>query len=580
MSVLTPNAAYEPTNPFVNALLTDQYQLTMTYAYYQAKKCDEISVFEVFFRKSPFMGEFAVFAGLDDVLRFLNTFGFTDEHCELLKARYPTWDPAFWTYLRALNAKDVVVHSVKDGSVVFPRIPLLTVRGPLVVCQLIETTLLTLVNFPSLVTTNAARHRIAIGPKKTLLEFGLRRAQGPDGGMTASKYAYIGSCDGTSNVLAALQYGIPLYGTHAHSFVTAFSSLSDLHKSTITDPEGKEVEFVAHVLKYRQLLGKTQTHEGELAAFIAFAQSFPASFVALIDTYDTLQSGVWNYLATALALYRVGYVPNSAVFSDGSFVYVPKGVRIDSGDLAYLSLKIRAAFVDVSEKFQAPLADMSIIASNDLSEHVLHALQAQPHSIDTFAVGTHLVTCKDQPALGCVYKCVELNAQPRMKLSEDHGKLTIPGEKRVYRLKDKAGVCILDLMCLASEEPPAPGVKVLCRHPFDANKRVMVTPTIVEPLHYRVWDGGLVANYGADKVEVREPFTMSSPRGCEQSKEGHHVYEPIDRVRARVSTQLGELREDHLRAVNPTPYKLSVSCQLYDYLHRVWLQELPIRELE
>merc|ERR1719361_1357370 len=219
---------YRPHSNHVNSLLTDLYQITMTYAYWKNKQEDEPAVFDLFFRKCPFKGEYTIFGGLDDVLRFLNRFRYSKDDVAALQARFPTWDKEFWNYLGNLNASKLSVYAQREGSVVFPRIPLLRIEGPVAVCQLIETTLLNLTNYASLVTTNAARIRRAVGPNKALLEFGLRRAQGPDGAMSASKYAYIGGFDGTSNVLAGLNNGIPIKGTHAHSFVSSYPGLDIL----------------------------------------------------------------------------------------------------------------------------------------------------------------------------------------------------------------------------------------------------------------------------------------------------------------------------------------------------------------
>lgn len=526
-----------PHNNMVDALLTDLYQITMAYAYWKSGRHNDDSVFELFFRKNPFEGEFTVFAGLDDVLRFVNTFGFSAEDCANLAERFPTWDKAFWGYLQSLSAKDIKLYAIKEGSIVFPRIPLLRVEGPIAICQLMETTLLVLCNYASLLTTNAARHRLAVGPSKTLLEFGMRRAQGPDGAMSASRYSYMGGFDGTSNVKAAIMFSLAMSGTHAHSFVAAFSSLSEVSVSTLEHAQtGEKVEFLAKVLDYRAKLNRPNTNSGELAAFVSYAQAFPTAFLALIDTYDTLQSGLWNFLAVSLALNDLGYKP--------------RGLRLDSGDLAYLSRRCRAAFVDVSAQFGVAFEKLTIVASNDLSEKILWALKEQGHEIDSFGIGTNLVTCSIQPALGGVYKLVEVNGNARMKISQDHAKVTIPGRKAAFRLFCQMGQPILDYMQHASAAPPQAGDRVLCRHPFDANKRVYVTPSRVEPLHDLVWDGALTA-----------------------------PLEDLDVRRARVTQQLTDIREDYLRRINPTPYKISLSPELFTYMHDLWLHESPIVEI-
>ncbi|KAK8727650.1 hypothetical protein OTU49_009675, partial [Cherax quadricarinatus] len=288
--------------------------------------------------------------------------------------------------------------------------------------------MLTLVNYASLVATNAARYRMAAGRKIKLLEFGLRRAQGPDGGLTASKYAYVGGFDGTSNVLAGKLYGIPVKGTHAHSYVSSYSSLDELHTQTLNHKETGAVMNLKDVsLAWRSLLAdklnilQSESSDGELAAFISFAIAFPSGFIALIDTYDVLKSGILNFSAVALGLNDLGYRA--------------LGVRIDSGDLAYLSCVARSTFATIAKTFELDWFEhLSIVASNDINEETIISLNEQGHKIDCFGIGTHLVTCQRQPALGCVFKLVEINGEAKIKLSQDVEKVTCPGKKAVYRL--------------------------------------------------------------------------------------------------------------------------------------------------
>lgn len=285
---------------------------------------------------------------------------------------------------------------------VFPRIPLLRVEGPVLKTQLLETTLLTLVNYASLVATNAARFRAATAPGKELLEFGLRRAQGPDGGLSASRYCYLGGFDGTSNVLAGKLYGIPIKGTHAHAYVNSYESMKDLNQRDLVDSvSGESRPFADLCLKYLNESAPIlniiadETNKGELAAFVSYAIAFPTNFLALVDTYDVLKSGLPNFLAVARALHECNYTA--------------LGLRLDSGDLAYLSVEVRARFKLMADLFKIPyFAKFTIVASNDINEETLVSLEKQNHAIDSFGIGTHLVTCQKQPALGCVYKLVEV----------------------------------------------------------------------------------------------------------------------------------------------------------------------------
>jgi nicotinate phosphoribosyltransferase len=415
----------EELNNAVQPLLTDLYQLSMAYAYWKNQKTDT-AVFDLFFRKNPFQGEFTIFAGLEECLKYIQDFKFTDSDIDYLKSAMPSYvENEFFEYLRNMDLKDLKLCAIKEGSVVFPRIPIMRLEGPLPIVQLLETTLLVLVNYASLVTTNAARFRLAAGPNKDLLEFGLRRAQGPDGALSASKYCYIGGFDGTSNVLAGKLYGIPIRGTHAHSYVSSFYDYNELKistcKSLITNEivdlgiiacellkelEKKDLNFLEH-----------ECNKGELGAFVSFAIAFPSRFLALVDTYNVLKSGVPNFCAVALALHKIGYKAS--------------GIRLDSGDLAYLSLECRNFFKKVATEFNVDYFEsLTIVASNDINEDVLHSLKNQGNSIDTFGVGTHLVTCQKQPALGCVFKLVEVNHKPCIKLSEEFQKVTFPGKKK------------------------------------------------------------------------------------------------------------------------------------------------------
>eukprot|EP00602_Paraphysomonas_sp_CaronLab_P001175 CAMPEP_0185020246 /NCGR_PEP_ID=MMETSP1103-20130426/2846_1 /TAXON_ID=36769 /ORGANISM="Paraphysomonas bandaiensis, Strain Caron Lab Isolate" /LENGTH=515 /DNA_ID=CAMNT_0027551027 /DNA_START=102 /DNA_END=1649 /DNA_ORIENTATION=- len=514
----------------------------MAYAYWKGDRANDHAVFDLFYRKPPFKGEYCVFAGLEEVLRFVETYKFLPSHVEYLKDLMPACEDAFFDWMMNIDCRDVKIYAMDEGMVAFPREPLIRVEGPLAIVQLLETTLLNLVNFPSLITTNAARMRQAAGEKKKLLEFGLRRAQGPDGAMSASKYSYIGGFDGTSNVLSGMLTGIPVKGTHAHSFVMSYSGFSDLSRTTISNAVGKQVEFLELVKNKRKALGSTdKPNDGELAAFVSYAQSFPKGFLALVDTYDTLMSGVPNFLAVGWALHDLGFQP--------------LGIRLDSGDLAYLSMEARRMFREADRIIGENIFETcSIIASNDINEDVLLSLGRCENEIDVFAIGTNLVTCQSQPALGCVFKLVELNGQPRIKLSQEVEKTVIPGRKDVYRLTGPLSPCpLIDLIQLSSEEPPKSGQRILCRHPFQENKRAHIVPAQVTPLLSLKWDG---------------------QNGGRQERP-----QCVETLRTRVVQQIRSLRADHLRPLNPTPYKVSLNSSLYDFMHQLWMSEAPISDL-
>jgi nicotinate phosphoribosyltransferase len=527
----------KPTNQLVNPMLTDFYQITMAYAYWKAGVHEEKAVFDLFFRKNPFQGEFAIYAGLEEKLKLFENFHFTDDHIAYLKEQMPQCERSFFDWLKSVDCSRMKIYAFKEGTISFPREPLMRVEGPIAVAQLIETPTLTLTNYPSLMTTNAAKYRLAVGFDKGLIEFGLRRAQGPDGGLSASRYSFMGGFDGTSNVLAGYVFGIPIRGTHAHSYVQSFIGVEDLKDHTLTGTDGKVHDFVKMVLEIRAELGFNHTNEGELASFIAYAQAFPREFLALVDTYDTLKSGVPNFVCVALGLLKLGYRPI--------------GVRLDSGDLSYLSKATRKALNEIGARTGSDLSKCLILASNEINRSILSSLKEQGHEIDTFGIGTHLVTCDDQPAMGCIYKLVEARGIPRIKLSQELSKMTIPGKKEAYRLLGEDGYSLLDLMIKVGDKPPEPSKRVLCHHPFDHIKRLYVTPSRVIPLHHCVWDGKRIY------PEV-----------------------PLNESRDYVLNQLRSTREDYLRDINPTPYKVSVSEQLYNYVYDLWAEESPVTELK
>jgi len=536
----------KPTNPFVGPLLNDKYQMTMTYCYWKTKKHDQHAVFDLFIRKNPFGGEFTVFAGLSEALSFISDFHFEPDDIQYLRGILPSHvEEEFYTWLAQLTCEKIQVFAPPEGTIMFPLVPFLRVEGPLAVAQLLETPLLCLINYATLVATNAARHRIAAnssGRKISLIEFGPRRAQGPDGAISASRYAYLGGFDGTSNLLAGKKFGIQTYGTMAHSFVTAFQPDEQLLTSILPFKGQKDqtLDLLDEAYKNRKRLGFSSSGEGELKAFVAYGICYPDAFLVLVDTYNTLGSGVPNFLCVALALHKAGYKP--------------LGIRLDSGDLAYLSNESRKLFEKISQEDQSIdyFKDFQIVASNDLNETTILSLNQQGHSITSFGVGTHLVTCQNQPALGGVYKLVELEGIPRLKLSEEMSKVPIPGRKHPYRLMGDQ-TPLLDLLILPgqpNDPPPKPGEKILCHHPFFRQKRCHVIPKEVQPLHNLVFDGKIIG-------------TLPT----------------IHETRTLVQEQLKIFRPDHMRLLNPTPYKVSISHTLFGFFDDLWSQNAPIPEI-
>jgi nicotinate phosphoribosyltransferase len=298
-------------------------------------------------------------------------------------------------------------------------------------------------------------------------------------------------------------------------------------------------DFWGLVSSKRAMLQYPSSNIGELAAFVAFAQAFPHDFNALVDTYDSIKSGIPNFLAVAVALHELGYRA--------------KGIRLDSGDLAFLSVKAREMFSEAGKEFGIDLSYLQIVASNDINESVLASLDEQGHSIDVFGIGTNLVTCQAQPALGMVYKLVEINGKPVIKLSNEYNKVTIPGKKHVFRLIGMEGVALCDVMVMDNEDPPVVGKRLQCRHPYIDRKRANVTPSYV--------------------IELLRPVFIGP--------ENRVAPEPsLKEMRDHVRDQLTLIRNDHKRALNPTEYKVSVTNELFTFMHGLWLEKVAVAELE
>ena len=516
----------------------------MTYAHWKIGKQEDPATFELFFRTNPFHGQFTIFCGLDECIKHIASFQFTQEDIDYLKSTpaLSHCEEAFFDYLLQLDTSRLTVRAMREGTIAFPRTPLLIVQGPLGLGQLLETTLLNLVNYPSLIATNAAR-MVCRAQGRTCIEFGLRRAQGPDGACSASKYSYVGGFSATSNVQAGKMFGIPIAGTHAHAYVQAFTSLSEvedlelIHRK-MSGEQSSSIKFLPTVLKYRNNDPTRSTNDGELAAFVAYACAFPENCLCLIDTYDTIQSGLSNFCYVAQAL--------------DDFGYTPRGIRLDSGDLRELSMICATKFAQLAqERGNQAFANMTIVASNDINESFLQELATKPHGITAFGIGTNLVTCQAQPALGCVYKLVTWKGVPRIKISEDLPKVTIPGNKMVFRLFGATGQPITDYIIQEGEDAPQPGQRVVCRNPFHPQSRTAVTPTQVVNLHATVFEMG----------HVKE-----SPCSIHDS-------------RAYVHEQLKNLTEEFVVLDNPSVYPVTVSTKLFQFFHGLWDQEAPVNEL-
>lgn len=372
------------------ATYTDQYQLAMAQAYFLKGRKEETAIFDYFFRKLPFGGGYAIFAGLETLLDVLENLHFNERDLAFLKKQ--DFDEQFIKYLKNFRFTGKV-HSAKEGDLVFPTRPVLQVEANIIEAQIIETLLLNILNFQTLIATKASRMKIVAGDKQ-LVDFGLRRSHGP-GGYYASRAAVIGGFNSSSNVRSALDFDIPVSGTMAHSYI--------------------------------------QSYDEEIDAFRDFAESHPDNCVLLVDTYSTLKSGVPNAI-------KIG----KEMAGKGQQL---KGIRLDSGDLAYLAIKSRKMLDE------AGLNKVKIVASNQLDEKVIKSLLEENAPIDIFGVGTQLVVGLPDAALDGVYKLAFAGGKPRLKLSENKAKTTIPHKKQVYRIRDQDGKLIgADVITLQNEE--------------------------------------------------------------------------------------------------------------------------------
>ncbi len=473
-----------------SALLTDFYQLTMAYGFWKAGFDDRESVFHLFFRRAPFQGGYCVSCGLNDVIEFIEQFKFKQSDLEYLATikgndGKPLFEEGFLHYLYKINFS-CDVDAVPEGTIVFPYEPIIRVRGPIVQCQILETPLLNMINFPTLIATKAARIcRAAQGDP--VLEFGMRRAQGIDGAMTASRAAYIGGCNATSNVLAGKKYGIPVRGTIAHSWIMAF--------------------------------------EDEIEAFDTYADIMPNNCILLVDTYSTLD-GVAKAIAVGQRLKKKGYQLS--------------GIRLDSGDLAYLSIESRK-MLDKNG-----FEDTKILASNDLDERIIQSLKIQQARIDIWGVGTRLVTAYDQPALDGVYKLSAIRNSSgeweyRIKISEQSAKVTTPGIQQIRRYY-RNGSCIGDVI-------------------YDIRTDLSQGCTMIDPFD----------------ITRQKNFTEKD-RNTDLLlpifQKGKRVYDlpGIEKIKEKVKQEIGSFHTTIMRLVNPHQYPVGNERSLNELKTKLTLQ--------
>lgn len=379
-------------------LLTDLYELTMMQGYFKNKDKNETVIFDMFYRNNPMDGGYAISAGLEQVIEYIESLHFNEEDITYLRS-LRIFDEDFLDYLKDFRFSGDI-YAIPEGALIFPREPLVKVIAPIMEAQLVETALLNIINHQSLIATKAARVCFA-ARGDGIMEFGLRRAQGPDAGLYGARAAMIGGCIGTSNVLAGQLFDVPVKGTHAHSWIMSFPD--------------------------------------EYTAFKAYADLYPDACILLADTYDTLKSGVPNAIRVFTEMREAGI--------ELTFY----GIRLDSGDLAYLSKKARKMLDE------AGFEDAVISASNDLDEFLIDSLKVQGAAITSWGVGTHMITSKDCPSFGGVYKLSAVMNQagdfvPKIKLSENTEKVTNPGNKMIYRIYEKeSGKIKADLICLVGE---------------------------------------------------------------------------------------------------------------------------------
>lgn len=478
-------------------LLTDFYQINMMYAHFAKGTKDKRVVFDLYFRKTPCNNGYAIAAGLEQAIEYIKSLRFTEEEIRYLKS-IDNYSEDFLNELQNLRFTGNL-WAVPEGTFVFPHEPLVRVESRLFEAHLIETALLNIINHQTLIATKAARVVHAAGDDP-VLEFGLRRAQGPDAGLYGSRASYIAGVAATSNVLAGQKFGIPVQGTHAHAYVQSFPS--------------------------------------ELEAFRAFTEIFPDNAVLVVDTYDSLYSGIPNAIQVFKELrQKLGRDPKNF------------GIRLDSGDLAYLSKEAR------KQLDQAGFPNARIVASGDLDENLIRDLKMQGAKIDVWGVGTQLITAKDCPALGGVYKlsAEEENGvlQPRIKVSENPTKITNPGVKKLVRFySNKSGRALADVIMLNDEEVPTGKYEIF--HPVYTLKRKVLHNYYTEELLKPIFENGRL---------VYELPTLSE-------------------IRARVKRQTQVFSPEIQRLTNPHEYHVDLSEPLWQLKNRMIAKAKPHVELE
>lgn len=477
-----------------SALLTDLYQLTMAYGYWKTRTHQKEAVFHLFFRKAPFHSGYTIAAGLADAIAWLKDLRFTDDDVTYLASLTgndgaPLFEAGFLSYLRSFHFT-CDVDAVPEGTLVFPNEPLLRVKGPILQAQIVETALLNFINFQTLIATKAARICLA-AQGEPVLEFGLRRAQGVDGALAATRAAYIGGVAATSNVLAGQLFGIPVKGTHAHSWVMSF--------------------------------------DDELEAFRAYAGAMPNNCVFLVDTYDTIE-GVKRAIDAGQWLRTQGHEM--------------VGIRLDSGDLAYLSIEARK-LLDA-----AGFEKAVIVASNDLDEHIIASLKQQGAKIGLWGVGTKLVTAFDQPALGGVYKLAAIREAGgawdyKVKLSEQAIKVTTPGVQQVRRFT-KDGQFIGDMIYNVYAPPAAS--RILVDPNNNMRRKAIPADATTEELLVPIFQNGVLI--------YDEP--------------------PLVEIRARAQRQLAQLHAGSKRLLNPHEYPVGLEPGLFELKTKLIFKARPV----